>query len=349
MSTLLQRFGATLSVATALAFTIHTSPAKAEDAPVEEDAFGGIAHTTLYNIAGVTLSPAKKAGDKVQVTADVVLASDEEENKVVEAKVFSMVGDKVTSAPLTIAMSGEGGKNAKLTGEIVAAKGKNMVYVWIKDMYGNVTTEAPKMTVKTFPPNVDQLTPGGGDINNAADIVPDDLDILDTKVGYDDKFFYTYFKVQGNITGGTMDPPFIHVYGTKMSNPDVEESEGLLIGKVLAHAPLAPTIAQKFKKQLEDNHIDLPLEKLNFAILDLQKLMEDPKSALKFGVGEEFKSDGGTFIGKIPLEVLGNMPKKTVRAISIDIAMQSLEAFVPIPINCAHFTQLQMQTHDFNI
>ncbi len=317
-----------------------------EEEGEEVDAFGGIAHTTFYMIEKVTLDPAApKAGDKVKVSASLKLSSDEEENKVVMAKVFHRAGGKTTSADMTITMSGDEGEVAMLNGEITAAGGKNQVWLSVKDMYGNVTTEGPAVSGE-FPPTADGLLAGGSDIDNPEDIVPNDMDILDIKVGYDANYFYSYFKVQGEISGGSMDPPSIHLYGTKVTNPDVDEGEGLLIGKVLAHAPLAPVIAEKFADKLKENTIDIEIPE--FAIMDLQKLMEDPKSGFKIGVGEKMHKKGGEFFGAIPLEIFGDNPSGILRTISIGIANASVEALVPIPYNCSHFTQLYRRTHDFD-
>lgn len=360
MNTLFKRLGITALAAMALysasmtqraAFAADTKPVAgpmiAEGEAVEEDAFGGIAHTTFYHIKSVKLDPpAPKAGQKAKVTAVLELASDEEENSIKDAKVYVTSGGKNVGSPLKVAMSGEGGKKATLTGEITAGKGKNQVWVWAKDMYGNVSTQAPKMD-GTWPPKKEQMIPGGSDIDNASDIVPDDMDVLDTAVGHDDKYFYTYFKVQGKISGGSVDEPVsIHLYGTKMSNPDVEEGEGLLIGKVIAHAPLAPVIAEKFKDKLKEAGIDIQIPE--FAILDLQKVMEDPKSGFKMGVGEKMHKKDGEFYGAVPLDFLGKNPSTIIRSISLGIANASVEALVPIPYNCSHFTILHRATVDFN-
>ncbi len=314
----------------------------------EEDAFGGIAHTTFYMIKEVTMDPAApKAGQKVKVMAKLALSSDEEENSVKAATVFHRAGAANTSASMKITMGGTGGSEATLEGEITAAAGKNQVWLSIKDQYGNITTEGPAIA-GAFPPKAADMLPGGSDIDNPADIVPDDMDIVETAVAYDDKYLYTYFKVQGKISGGTIDPPQVNIYGTKVTNPDVDEGEGLLIGKVLGHAPLAPEIAKKFEKQLKENNIDIPFESLNLAILDLQKLMEDPKSGFKIGVGEKLQTNGGELFGAMPLEIFGENKSGILRAISLGIANASVEALVPIPYNCSHFTQLYRRTHDFD-
>ncbi len=323
-----------------------------EDEEEEVDAFGGIAHTTFYMIEKVTLDPAApKAGDKVKVSASLKLSSDEEENKVVSAKVFHRAGGNTTSADLTITMSGDEGEMATLNGEITAGAGKNQVWLSVKDMYGNVTTEGPALE-GGFPSKADGLLVGGSDIDNAEDIVPDDMDLLDVKVGYDDKYFYSYFKVQGAISGGSIDPPNVNIYGTKVTNPDVDEGEGLLIGKILAALPLAKELLENEEiiKKIQEANVPIPFDKLKegFGLLDLQKIMENPEEGFKIGIGEKVVRNGSEFYGAIPLEFFGEHPSGILRAISLGIANASIEALVPIPYNCTHFTQLYMRTHDFD-
>ncbi|PIU67750.1 MAG: hypothetical protein COS84_03710, partial [Armatimonadetes bacterium CG07_land_8_20_14_0_80_40_9] len=103
-------------------------------------------------------------------------------------------------------------------------------YISVKDVFGNVSTEMPFKTSRAEVKK--QLVQGAKDIDNSEDIVKDDLDILDTKMGYDDEYVYLSFTVQGKISGGTLDPPYIHLQGAKLTNPDVDEGEGLMVGKL---------------------------------------------------------------------------------------------------------------------
>ncbi len=81
-------------------------------------------------------------------------------------------------------------------------------------------------------------------IDDEEDEIPDDFDILDHRIGYDENYFYIDIAVQGKISQGTMNPTDLHAYVGVIIDEDKVGSgtdiEQLLdAGGVLVHAPLA--------------------------------------------------------------------------------------------------------------
>ena len=323
------------------------------DEEEEEDAFGNIMHTTYPKIVNVSVD----AAGAVSAEFEIVGAEDEEEEvKIAAAKAWYAINADLKgkkSVDLTCA-------GLKCTGKIPAKSGdKVTVAVSAADTFGNTTTQAFK--VADAASAVDAMIPGTPDMDNSVDIVPDDMDILDTMAAFDDERVYVGYKVQGKFNGGTLNPPYIHFYGVKMTNPDIEQSEGLMVGKLWVNLPLArEPEGQELIKGLLGQVGSLPegisqadvdeAMKTGMLVLDIGKLMSgNIMDGLLFAAKPTGNQDGNTFIGSMKRSALGENPSNMIRIIVLTAANASIDSFMPIPLNCSHYQQLVFSNTEVTI
>ena len=323
----------------------------------EEDAFGNIMHTTYLKIVDVKNS-APAAGQPVKVTAtfEIIGAEDEEEDVVVESAkiVYALNGDLKGKQSVAMTCSG-----TTCTGDIPGQSGGTVTYgVVAADNFGNTTMEAFKVGAAP----ADALIASTPDIDNSGDIVPDDMDLIGASFAYDDERLYTGFDVQGQISGGTIDPPYIHFYGIKMTNPDIEQSEGLMVGKLWVNLPLAkdkavqekfmPLLlqAKEYTDQLPEGSLERVME-TGMLVLDIGKLMSgNIMDGLLFDALPDGEITGGNkFVGSVKRSALGDNPSNFARVIMLTAANASIDSFMPIPLNCSHYAQIYFQNHSYSI
>ncbi len=322
-----------------------------EEGAEEEDAFGNIMKTTFTTIDSVDFA-APAAGAPCKVTAKVTFVDEEGESKIAAVKlVYFLNGayDKGTE----VAMSGDG---KTYTGDIPgqAAGTKIDFVVRVEDSNGNVST--------TGVPSATALQAAIPDMDNSPDIVGDDADILGVSAGYDDTYLYVSYNVQGKINGGTIDPPYIQLYGVKITNPDTEQGEGLMVGKLWVNLPLAKekAVQDKFMPMLLSqggeyvqkigrDKIDRVMQ-TGMLVLDVQKLMGgNIMEGLLFAAEPDGTSDGGKFVGKVKRAALGDNPSGYFRLIVLTAANASLDSFMPIPLNCSHFLTIYTKTFNYAV
>jgi len=343
-----------LYVLFALFFVLAVAPlaAFAQD---EEDAFGNIMHTSYIKLKDVSFSaPAANAPCKVTVAGEIVGAEDEEETPtVVSGTIYYVAGsDAKKSVAMTCASN-------TCTGEIpgVAAGTKVSFAVALVDTFGNTTMTG--LPVASADKAADALVPAKADMDNSADIVPDNMDILDTAASFDADRVYVSYKVQGKVDGGTIDPPYIQLYGIKLSNPDVEQNEGLMVGKLWINLPLATnkdvqakfmpllTQAKEYTDKIGQDNIQKVLD-TGMLVLDIGKLMGgNIMEGLLFSAEPMGKVDGGTFVGSVKRSALGDNPSGFARVIILTAANASIDSFMPIPLNCSHYMQIVFKNYDY--
>jgi hypothetical protein len=314
------------------------------DEEEEEDAFGNIMHTTYLTIKSVTVD----TSGAVSAEFDIVGAEDEEgEVTVASAKaIYAINGDLKGKKSVDLACTG-----TKCTGKIDAKSGdKVTVAISAADNFGNTTTQAFK--VKDAASAKDAMVSGTADMDNSVDIVPDDMDILDTMAAYDDERVYVAYTVQGIFNGGTLEPPYVHFYGVKMTNPDIEQSEGLMVGKLWVNLPLARTpegqeliaglLGQVGSLPEGVNQADVDnAMKTGMLVLDIGKLMSgNIMDGLLFQAQPMGNQEGNMFLGSIKRSALGENPSNMIRIIVLTAANASIDSFMPIPLNCSHYQQL---------
>lgn len=324
---------------------IVVAQADDEEEDEEEDAFGGIMNTSIPMISDVSLTPeAPKAGEAVKVSCRIVMSEEEEDEEVDVAKaqiVYTTDGKTLQYADMTA------GADDTFAGEIPGQAAGTEVSFGIRavDTTRNVSVELPIRS--SWPASKGDLVPGAVDVDNSGDIVPDDLDFLQTYFGYDDGWVYFGFEVQGSVSGGTLDPPHIQVYGAKFTNPDVDQGEGLMVGRLAIYVPLGAELYEKFKDQLDKVGFKFPESKMG--VIDIQKIMSDPKEGYIEDAAPEAKVDGGLFVGRLKRAALGDNPSGYARCIFITVANASLDSFMPIPMNATPYTQLYLGGHSYRV
>jgi len=306
----------------------------------EEDAFGGLMHTSFPAIEEVTLPSPPQPKKPTVVSAKITISTEEEETSIASAQLgYSIDGKEWKYVEMKVR------EGDIYTAEIPGFPAGTEVtyYISVKDVFGNVSTEMPFKT--SWAEVKKKLVQGAKDIDNSEDIVKDDLDILDTKMGYDDEYVYLSFTVQGKISGGTLDPPYIHLQGAKLTNHDVDEGEGLMVGKLLAYAPLALEIGKKLGAEKE---LGFPIPE--FGLLDIQKLIGGKtEEGLVKEAEVEVKVEGDAFYARLKRKALGENPSGCLRVIFVTIANASIDNFAPIPMNCSPYTTIYLRAHTYKL
>lgn len=307
-----------------------------------EDAFAPMLTTSVPMIAEVSFTPAAPAaGDPVRVKCRIEMSDKEDEETVVEKVQIAYTVDG--GAPAYVDMVE--GPAGQFTGEIPGRKAGEAVKFGVRavDTAGNVAMELPN--APAWPGDLATMIPGAADMDNNIKIVRDDLDFLETYFGADDEWVYVGFKVQGNVNGGTMDPPYIQVYGAKFTNPDTDQGEGLMVGKLAIYVPLGDELYAKFKEELDKVGFKFPASRMG--LIDIKKMMANPKEGYVENATPESQVDGGVFIGRIKKVSLGDNPSGYVRCIFLTAANASLDSFMPIPINATPYTQIYFRAHEY--
>jgi len=315
----------------------------------EEDAFGNIMEKSFITIDNVNFStPA--AGQPCAVTATLSLEDEQEEATIWSVKLIYSVNGGTENL---VEMADAGGGN--WTGSIPSqTRGRNVkFYIWAADSNGNVTTGGV--------PSRYNLVPGVPDVNNSADIVDDDADLTNIAVNYDSNYIYVAYKVEGDVTGGSVDPPYNMLYGIKFTNPDTEQGEGLMVGKLWVYMPMIPSepelqeqllpmlLEQGTMEQVGQENIDR-IKETGMMVMDIQKLMGgNIVEGLLFSAEPEGKTSGGIFYGKIKRAPLGVNPSGYMRIIVLTAANASIDSFMPIPLNCSNFLTMYFSNYSYTV
>ncbi len=326
--------------------SLFTTPAIAED---DEDPFANLMETTFVSVDKVDFA-APAAGAAAKVTATLSLLDEEEISKIDTVKlVYSVNGGDAASVDMT----GDGKTyTAEIPGQAAGAKVE--FYIQAMDALKNVTTGAFSSSTK--------FVEGVADMDNSPDLVPDDTDILGISANYDKDYIYVNFDVQGKVNGGSIEPPNIVLYGIKITDPQVDTTEGLMVGKLWAYLPLATdkAVQEKFLPMLTQaggevlNQVDPDGSRLKkvmetgMLVLDIQKLMGgDIPSGLLFSADPEAKVDGNKFMGKIKRAAFADA--KSLRFIILTASNGSIDSLMPTPLNCSNFLTLDMTNYSYTV
>lgn len=192
-------------------------------------------------IGKVTISPKEpKANEDVQVVAEIANDVARSDAETTEAYLLYSIDDGKTWEE--VEMEKEGDKNWKGTIPAQPSGVKVMFYVRGIDETGNVATEMPGINI-VWPPAKDVkllLCKALSDPDTETKYLPDDMDITDLAIGYDDKSIYGALKVQGKISKGMMSPTWMQVYALPIINPDKGEDLDKLMdaGVILVRSEL---------------------------------------------------------------------------------------------------------------
>ncbi|MEW5947666.1 MAG: hypothetical protein AB1742_15885 [bacterium] len=105
-----------------------------------------------------------------------------------------------------------------------------------EDDAGNHLVELPETGVEWGGVDAPRLTGRIEDENDDERIVPDDLDVLEAKVGYDGEILYFAIRVEGEISSGTVSPYNPYVYSAGIYYPESIEDGSVKTDFVLEHS-----------------------------------------------------------------------------------------------------------------
>lgn len=343
---------------TVLSAAFFASSALAQDDSGDEDAFGNIMNTGYPAIGAVNFAaPAAGAPCKVSASIKLMEAKDYDNYSIKSVKLTYIVnGDRAGAKSVDMVAGGD-----TYTAEIPAmpAGAKVAFYITAVDSLGNTSTEA--LPVDSKDKAAAELVAGVPDMDNSAEFIDDSVDLLGTYVGYDKDYIYAGYDTQGDIKGGTIDPPYIQIYAVKFTNPDVDTQEGLMNGKMWVYLPVAlgtDAFIKALPGQITGVISSLPqdvadrVKQSGMFVLDMSKLLNgDWNNGLIFTAeATQLKTDSPKkFAGFMKRSVLGDNPSGFYRMIVFTAANAALDNFMPIPFNCSHFIQIYTRDHEYEV
>jgi hypothetical protein len=317
-----------------------------------EDAFGNIMETSFPAISNVTFSASPSAGTPVVVTAAIAPLDEGADSPapIASASIFfSVNGGAQTESVMTD--NGNGTWSGAIPGR--SSGDRVSFYIKAKDTFNNTTSGAISSS--------SNLVSGVADIDNGANIISDNSDMLNLSANYDADYLYVSFDVQGVIDGGTTSPPYALMYAVKITNPDTEQGEGLMVGDLWLYIPLIqqdPQFAGTFLPALfgqdyTQNFSQSDIDKINstgMVVLNIQNLMGgDVTNGYLATADPSATLTGNRFYGRIKRSALGANPSNSLRLTALSIANASLDSFMPIPLNCANFLTLNMSNYSYTV
>jgi hypothetical protein len=308
--------------------------------------FQNMAETTFPEIAGIKFQkPA--AGQPCPVQVEITEADNKGQVKITAVKlIYYVAGD--FKKPYEITMSkGRGNRYAAIIPKMGSGSQVDFI-IRAEDSNGNVATQAiPSATnwVSSIP-----------DDDNPSESIEDSLDLLGMSAGYDNKFIYVQCNLQGKISAGTMDPPFVHVYAIKFTNPDLDPRENLYAGKALCYIPLA--IGGEFsdkdnesywRQLLGSKEKYLKVKKTGAIFANIQDAFAQ-KAGVAFPDAEyQLKAEGNKLTAKISRAALGKNPSGYLRIVSFTCRNKSLGSLFPLYMNCSNFLVLYTSSQSYMV
>ncbi len=204
---------------------------------------------TMYppEIHKVSISPEKPTeNEDIEVVAEIYNDWNVTDDETVEAYIYYSTDEGKSWEE--VEMEQDGNDDKKWVAVIPGQKSgtKIIYYLTASDSSGNVITELP-CKVTNWPPTKEKpelcLFKGAKDddpVDDEAELIKDDLDIMETYVGYDDDAIYLKTVVQGKVDQGSASPMKINAYAGIILNPDKGSASNILTQLIgAAHAPLA--------------------------------------------------------------------------------------------------------------
>lgn len=292
----------------------------------EEDPFGNIMETTFSTIDSVSfVTP----GAGQSTTVQAVITHDDDPDYPASIRSVKLIYRVNGGNRFAVNMTdnGQGNWSGVIPG---TAKGVNVeFYIWICDTNGNVTTGA-------FPSS-EVFVSGIRDMNNSSDLVKGDADLLRFSASYDNDNLYVGYEVESEITGGTIEPPYIMFYYIKITNPDIHQGEGLMYGIQWLFLPLykVPVLHDIYGSFLNESGMNA---------YDPFKNMDEYPAAEPEGV---VKDNGTVFVGRVKREALGENPSGYFRLIALTSVNESMDSFMPSPLNCTNFLSIYTSNYSY--
>ncbi|MCL6590555.1 MAG: hypothetical protein K6U80_11420 [Firmicutes bacterium] len=217
-----------------------------------------------------------------------------------------------------------------------------------EDSNGNVAAQAI--------PGAINLVHGVPSYDDPPEAAPDSLDLLGISAGYDQKFIYVQVNLQGKISPGNADPPFIHVYGVKVSNPDQEPKEGQFTGKAVLHVPLvkggswaAGDEASYWTKLLGGKNKVLKAKKTGSVFVNIKEGLAQNSKLAAPEVEYDCQIDSGAMAVKVSRTAFGPNPSGNLRIIGITWANKSVSAVFPLIKDCTNFLTLYTSSQSYTV
>jgi hypothetical protein len=344
----------TLLLLTVCLFNAFELILAAQDAPDKQEnqvksnksPFQNMAETTFPGINNIKFKkPA--AGQPCSVQVDITANNGKIPANITAVKLIYYINGNLEK-PNEILMNK--GKGQSYTASIPEMKSGTKVDFIIRaeDSNGNVATQAI--------PSADNLVSSIADDDNPSESIADNLDLLGMSAGYDNKYIYVQCNFQGKISAGTKDPPLVHVYAIKFTNPDVDPQENLYNGKAVCNIPMA--VSNGTTSQDEGSYwIKLMGSKEKF--LKAQKtgtVFADIKDAFAQKSGTAFpnadftsKADGTVLTAKVSRAAFGKNPSGYLRIVSFTCMNKSLTTLFPLFMNCSNFLVLYTSSQSYTV
>lgn len=327
----------------------HTLAAGKQGNPVKNNdisPFQNVAETTFPRIANIKFQkPA--AGQPCPVKVEITETDDKAKAKITAVKLIYYVGGNFNK-PHEITMSKGWGKSYTASIPKMVSGAKVDFIIRAEDSNGNVATQAV--------PSSKNLVSSITDIDNPSESITDSLDLLGMSAGYDNKTIYVQCKLQGEISPGTQDPPFVHVYAIKFTNPDVNPKENLYTGKAVCYIPLA--VGGEFSNEEKESYWMkllgskekyLKVKKTGAIFANVQDAFAQKAGVAFPDVEYQLKAEGNNLTAKISRAAFGKNPSGYLRIVSFTCRNKSLSSIFPLYMNCSNFLVLYTSSQSYKV
>ncbi len=204
-----------------------------------------------------------------------------------------------------------------------------LFYVRARDNFGNIASELP-LRNEAFPPDPARMFPLAQDPHDADELVPADIDLLGTRVGYDAEHLYVRQSVRGNLSG-LLAP---HLYTIAVMNPDDPQVESFTDAPALAYIPLG-ALAR------------LPTS----GLLRVERLFRSPQEAQVPGAEVKFEVDtsGGrqAMLFRFRRAALGANPSGWLNLVGITMTFPDLKRPAAVPWEASPFSTVYFRAHEY--
>lgn len=206
-----------------------------------------------------------------------------------------------------------------------------LFYVQARDNFGNIASEIP-LRNETFPPDPARMVLVAQDPPDPDELVPADIDLLETRVGYDAEHLYVRQSVRGSL-GGLFAP---HLYTIAVINPDDPSVETFTDAPALAYIPLGAMAK-------------LPTS----GLLRVERLFRSPREALVAEAEVKFAVDktGGAqaMLFRFKRAALGANPSGWLKLVGITMTFPDLKRPSPVPWEASPFGAVYFRAHSYTV
>lgn len=326
-----------LGLAETVSLTPPGTPVPTLDATTTSP-FSSLWGAAIPEIKNVNIQPAKpRARQRVEITAEIGSAGqDSDLVKPLSARLSYSTDDGRTWTAQP--MRPQDAKNRLWKASIPAQKAGARVQFFIQaqDSFNGITTEIPTMNTQ-FPPNLARMQRAAEDADDPDDLVPPELDLLNTYVGYDTDYLYVTQSVQGSLEKGSLsNPPAPCLYFIALMNMDDAGIHYFSEAPMLVYSPMGRLF-------------NLP----TYGLTRADKLLRDPKSAFQADADVQFSIDRAlgapTMHFKVKRSALGENPSRAIKLVSFTLALTNLQRPQLIPWEASPFGLVYLRAHEYQV